>query len=241
METRCPYHDCKTVFKSDDRPDCIISQASNGLIRAVCPFCKNPCTLKPLELLEQMEKKQIYLAEQNSLQGGPCRSEDEVVPLRVLLEDLRSLQNIGSIFRTADAMGFGEIVLSGICGIPNRKDVVKASLGAEEYVSWRYAQDSLSVLKDLKARGVFLMGLELTEKSIDLNLLGQIYDWNVPLCLVLGNEVSGVSEEALNICDKVCHIPMKGAKESLNVAVAFGIAAYEISKMAVVSQKISIA
>lgn len=234
METRCPYPDCHTVFDSVSHQNSIYSQASNGFQRAICFACKRPATLKPLELLEQMEKKEVYLREQNSLEGGPQSAPAQPVQLMAMLEDLRSLQNIGSIFRTADAIGFEKIFLSGICGIPNRKDLTKASLGAEEHIVWKYSHASLQALQELKVQGVYLLGLELTETSVDIESLG---DANFapalkqPLCMVLGNEVSGVSEEVLSICDIVCHIPMKGTKESLNVAVAFGIAAFEIARL----------
>jgi 23S rRNA (guanosine2251-2'-O)-methyltransferase len=234
MQTRCPYPDCRSVFDSASRQESIVSQASNGFQRAICVACKRPCTLKPVELLEQMEKKEVYLAEQNSLEGGPSAPPAQPVRLLAILEDLRSLQNIGSIFRTADAIGFEKIFLSGICGVPNRKDVTKASLGAEEHIAWKYSHASFETLQALKADGVFLLGLELTKASVDIERLSD-HDFEsklrVPLCMVLGNEVSGVSEEALSVCDLVCHIPMKGTKESLNVAVAFGIAAYEIARI----------
>jgi 23S rRNA (guanosine2251-2'-O)-methyltransferase len=234
METRCPYPDCRFVFDSASRQESIVSQASNGFQRAICVACKRRCTLKPVELLEQMEKKEVFLAEQNSLEGGPSVTAEQPARLLAVLEDLRSLQNIGSIFRTADAIGFEKIFLSGICGVPNRKDVTKASLGAEEHISWKYSHASLKTLQALKADGVFLLGLELTQTSVDLERLSDpdfAIKFTMPLCMVLGNEVSGVSEEALSICDLVCHIPMKGTKESLNVAVAFGIAAYEIARI----------
>jgi tRNA G18 (ribose-2'-O)-methylase SpoU len=234
METRCPYPDCRFVFNSDSHQQAVSSQASNGFQRAVCIACMRPCTLKPIDLLAQMEKKEVYLAEQNSLEGGPAATAKQPARLLALLEDLRSLQNIGSIFRTADAIGFEEIFLSGICGVPNRKDLTKASLGAEEHIAWKYSHASLAILQELKADGIFLLGLELTKSSIDLDHLSDPVlqpKLRMPLCLVLGNEVSGVSEEALGVCDLVCHIPMKGTKESLNVAVAFGIAAYEIARI----------
>jgi tRNA G18 (ribose-2'-O)-methylase SpoU len=150
-----------------------------------------------------------------------------------LVEDVRSLWNVGSIFRTADGAGIKSLYLTGITGCPPRKEIKKVSLGAEDSVKWRYHWSALAVLSKLKARGVFLVGLERTPESIPLHEFVAGKHSNITdgqcLCLIVGNEVTGLSQETLSVCDIVCDLPMHGSKESLNVAVAFGIAAYMLS------------
>lgn len=141
-----------------------------------------------------------------------------------LLEDVRSLWNVGSIFRSADGAGVSTLYLTGITGSPPRREIAKTSLGAEQNVNWRYHWNSLSVLTILKRHKVLLLGLERTAGSQPLNQFRLKAGQKV--CLIVGNEVSGLSQEALSVCDVVCDLPMHGVKESLNVAVAFGIAAY---------------
>jgi tRNA G18 (ribose-2'-O)-methylase SpoU len=147
-----------------------------------------------------------------------------------LLEDVRSLWNVGSIFRTADGAGFSLLYLCGITACPPRREILKTSLGAEENVAWDYYTSALNILPRLKEQGVQVVGLELTPAStplataVERKLLGK------RLCLVVGNEVTGISAEVLPMCDLVCHLPMRGVKESLNVAVAFGIASYLLAE-----------
>jgi tRNA G18 (ribose-2'-O)-methylase SpoU len=159
------------------------------------------------------------------LQFAP-ESVDLIAPVSAIVEDVRSLMNVGSIFRTADAAGMSQLYLCGITGCPPRKEIAKTSLGAENHVTWEYFAHPLDIMLSLKRRGVKILALEKTESSKplpDLLAEGLIAK---PLCFVVGNEVTGVSPEVLANCDLVCHLPMKGSKESLNVSVAFGIAAY---------------
>ncbi len=152
-------------------------------------------------------------------------------PLHVVLEDIRSLHNVGSIFRTSDAFGFRYLHLCGITGTPDRKDVKKTSLSSEGYIEWKYHMSGIHAVSDLKALGVKIISLECSDTSIDISDLQLEPLGSAPLCLVLGNEVSGVSEEILAASDLICHIPMRGIKESLNVSVAFGVAAFSISNL----------
>jgi tRNA G18 (ribose-2'-O)-methylase SpoU len=157
-------------------------------------------------------------------------------PFVVVVEDVRSLWNVGSIFRTADGAGCSLLVLCGITGCPPRKEIAKTSLGAEDSVSWLYASSVTDVVASLKKHGFLVVGLEVTTgiqgvpDSVDLKDAIAGNKIRVPLCLVVGNEVTGLSVEALSDCDVICHLPMRGIKESLNVAVAFGIAAYDIAE-----------
>ncbi|HNP75055.1 MAG TPA: RNA methyltransferase [bacterium] len=142
----------------------------------------------------------------------------------VICDNIRSLYNVGSIFRTADALGVKKIYLCGITGTPLQKGLAKVALGAEKSVSWEKVGQTWRVVEKLKRQGVQVVALEQTLGSIDVKRFKPIF----PLALVLGNEVDGVAESVLKRTNGVVHIPMAGIKESLNVAVAFGIAGYEI-------------
>ncbi|MFN8654969.1 MAG: TrmH family RNA methyltransferase [Candidatus Obscuribacterales bacterium] len=187
-----------------------------------CPHCGQPMTARLLSVLDQTERQY-----RKHLAAGTACAENFPDPgdqQSALLEDVRSLWNVGSIFRSSDGAGLTTLYLTGITGCPPRKEIAKTSLGAEENVRWRYHWNSLSVLKTLKQHGVLLLGLERTAGSQPLNQFRLQPGQRV--CLIVGNEVSGLSQEALSVCDVVCDLPMHGVKESLNVAVAFGIAAY---------------
>ena len=135
------------------------------------------------------------------------------LPFSVILNNIRSLHNVGSIFRTADAVGVEKIWLCGI-----------TALGAEDNVLWEYRKDVLSVIEELKNKKYQTVLLEQIEGSCPYNE----FIPKAPVCLILGNEISGVSSKVLDSCDKAIEIEMMGKKNSLNVAVAFGIAAYHI-------------
>ncbi|MFA6228509.1 MAG: RNA methyltransferase [Patescibacteria group bacterium] len=144
--------------------------------------------------------------------------------VHVICDNIRSLYNVGSIFRTADALGVAQVWLGGITGTPEQKGVKKVALGAEETVAWEYVKQPWRAVEQLKRRGFKVVALELTKDSQNV----KVFKPKFPLVLIVGNEVAGVSPALLNRCDAIVHIPMKGMKESLNVSVAFGIAAYEI-------------
>jgi 23S rRNA (guanosine2251-2'-O)-methyltransferase len=133
------------------------------------------------------------------------------------------------MFRTADAMGMGKLFLTGITGSPPRKEIAKTSLGAEDHVSWSYNAHALEVLPELKAQGVIVLALERCKGSKPVSEIAQGFEPNQKFALVVGNEVMGVSPETLAACDAVADLPMCGIKESLNVAVAFGVAAYALA------------
>lgn len=140
----------------------------------------------------------------------------------VILDNIRSAQNVGSIIRTCDALGIHNLYFVGIT--PDSKDqkVLKTSLGAEKNIKTKYVSDLYTVLNNLKGDGYKIIGLEIHPKAIDIST----YKTPEKVALVVGNEVSGLSDEIISLCDDLIFIPMKGIKESLNVAVAFGIAAY---------------
>ena len=146
------------------------------------------------------------------------------VPMYFLLENIRSAYNVGSIFRTADGMGAKKIFLSGYTCKPPQKDLVKTALGAENSVKWEHNEDTILLANKVKAQKIKLILLEHTQSSESLYNL----DWDFPLCIVLGNEVDGVSEKLIKLCDTHTEIPMHGIKQSLNVSVAAGIIGYEM-------------
>ncbi|MFA6097871.1 MAG: TrmH family RNA methyltransferase [Candidatus Paceibacterota bacterium] len=149
----------------------------------------------------------------------------------VICDDLRSLHNIGSVFRTADGAGVNKIYLCGISGRPDderaKGKISKVALGAEESVKWEYAKQAWRVVEELKKNGFEIVSLEQNPESIDYSA----YKPKCPVALIIGNENSGVKKTLLDRSDKIIEIPMRGAKESLNVSVAFGIAAYHIGKL----------
>lgn len=144
----------------------------------------------------------------------------------VIVDNVRSLHNVGAIFRTADGAGAQEVILCGIAGCPPRTEIRKAALGAEEVVPWRYEKSALTAIEKLREAGYFIVVLEKTTNS---HLLYKA-ELRMPLALVVGHEFTGVTPEVLAAADVVAHLPMYGAKVSLNVSVAFGVAAYEIRR-----------
>jgi tRNA G18 (ribose-2'-O)-methylase SpoU len=142
----------------------------------------------------------------------------------VLAHNIRSMHNIGSIFRTSDGAGVSKIYLTGYCACPPRKEISKTALGAEKSVSWEFFKDPIELVKKLKKDGVQIISLERTKKSSNIQKIKPKY----PVCMIIGNEIDGVGEDLLKLSDKVVEIPMCGKKDSLNVSVAFGIGIYAL-------------
>ncbi len=161
--------------------------------------------------------------------------------ITVILHNVRSLHNVGSIFRTADAVGVKKIYLCGITPKPidefgrPRQQLTKVSLGAEKYVAWdasaRSARAITNLLGKLRKDGYKIFAIEQSKKSIPYYKLPKSYILNSKFCLLLGSEIKGLPSSILSHAERILEIPMKGKKESLNVAVAFGIVAFHfISK-----------
>lgn len=150
----------------------------------------------------------------------------------LVLHNIRSVYNVGSIFRTADAAGVSKIILSGYTPLPldrfnlPRKDFVKVSLGAEKTIPWEQHKNFAAAVKTLKKENYLVVAVEQDKKSVSL------FDFKMPknkkAALVLGNEVRGLSKQSLSLCDKIVEIPMRGHKESLNVSVAAGIVLFTL-------------
>ena len=145
----------------------------------------------------------------------------------VICDNIRSLENIGSIFRTADALGVTKIFLCGISGKPPHHKISKTALGAENTIPFEYCKQTSRLIDKLKKSKIKIVALEQDKKAVSYTKL----KLNFPLALLVGNEVKGVSKNVLAKCDKIIELPMMGEKESLNVSVAFGIAGYEINKL----------
>lgn len=148
----------------------------------------------------------------------------------LLLHNIRSVHNVGALFRTADAAGVTKIYLTGYTPTPLDRfgrpvsELSKVALGGEHSVVWEYTKDPVKLVKKLKKEGIYVVGLEQDKKSVDYKKVKPLY----PFLFVVGNEVEGVSPSLLMLCDTIVEIPMKGAKESLNVAVSCGIALFRI-------------
>lgn len=143
----------------------------------------------------------------------------------LILDNIRSALNVGSIIRTCDAFGVSEVYFCGITPDLENPKVKKTSLGAEKSIKAKYSPNAGEIVQTLKDKGFQIVSLELSEKSVNINDFKPLKKF----ALVVGNEVSGVSDEVLDASDAIIQIPMNGTKESLNVAVSFGIAVYALS------------
>ncbi|HON54470.1 MAG TPA: RNA methyltransferase [Bacteroidales bacterium] len=148
------------------------------------------------------------------------------IPVVIVLDDIRSRHNIGAAFRTADAFAVESIVLCGICATPPNNEIHKSALGAEETVTWKYESDILNAITNLKAKGYRIICAEQTENSTQLQNL--TIERDKKYAVVFGNEVKGVRQEVLDICDVAVEIPQFGTKHSLNVSVSIGIILWEM-------------
>ena len=155
------------------------------------------------------------------------------LPVSVLLENVRSMYNVGSFFRTADAAGVEALHLCGYTSYPPKKEISKTALGAEETVRWDHTMDTVARVKELRARGYEIAAIETSDRSVDL------FDWTprFPVCLMFGHEVDGLTEPVMEFADTHVRIPMLGQKHSLNVATAGGVVLYELLRKFVAMQR----
>ena len=145
-------------------------------------------------------------------------------PIHVVLDNIRSAFNVGSIFRTADAGAAAHLHLCGMTAHPPHKKLEKTALGAFDYVPWTYYERNRDCVDTLHAQGIPVIAIEITDKSVPMT----DYAWPRPAAIVLGNEVNGVNHRVLRRADAVVSIPMYGHKNTINVATAFGIILYDI-------------
>lgn len=161
--------------------------------------------------------------------------EAEKTPLTVVLDNVRSQNNIGSVFRTSDAFRVEKIALCGICSTPPHRDIHKTALGAEDSVAWQYYEETIDCVKELKAQGYKVFAIEQVDDSIKLDQLSNqqiIKPSDQPkVAIIFGNEVEGVQEELLPLCDGSIEIPQFGTKHSLNISCAAAIVIWEMFKL----------
>jgi tRNA G18 (ribose-2'-O)-methylase SpoU len=149
-------------------------------------------------------------------------------PIIIILDDIRSLNNIGSVFRTADAFLVEKIYLCGITATPPNKEIHKTALGETETVEWEHQQDVIEVIEKLKKENVTVLAIEQVESAVFLNEFE--IEKDVKYAFVFGNEVFGVNQKAIEICDGSIEIPQLGTKHSLNIAVSAGIVIWDVFK-----------
>jgi tRNA G18 (ribose-2'-O)-methylase SpoU len=152
--------------------------------------------------------------------------EAEKSSIIIILDNIRSLNNIGSVFRTADAFLVQKIYLCGITATPPHKDIRKTALGATESVDWEYKKDTLEVVKELKQQGISIVAVEQAENAVMLNHFE--VGPTETIALIFGNEVKGVSQDVVNASDTVLEIPQFGTKHSLNISVSAGVVVWDI-------------
>ena len=172
-------------------------------------------TIRKLKTIDLIAKKNL-----NEIKEGP-RS-----PVFLILDNIRSMYNVGAIFRTADAARIKKLYLCGITATPPRKELEKTSLKTIDFVPWEYYNDAKNIIKILKSQGVQIVALEQTDSSVDF----RSFNYQKPVAIIIGHETNGVSDKLLPLCDAIVEIPMLGIANSLNVATATGIILYHLIK-----------
>lgn len=208
VQVRCPAEECKRLFPVPARK---LGRSTT------CPQCGERMTARPPEIEERLRQQELVV------KGGAGETHPRVERLDfvVLLDNIRSAWNVGSIFRTADGCGVRKLHLCGITATPPRADIAKTALGADQAVAWEYHAFPQQAIEQVIEEGYTPVVLENGEaQSLSL------FEWPRRICLVIGNEVAGVSVEVMQADPCRVSIPMMGVKNSFNVAVAFGIAAY---------------
>lgn len=183
------------------------------LICVLISFFRLPLNLNKLSTKQLIERK----GDLTKLKTSP-RNE-----VYLILDNIRSMYNVGAIFRTADAARIKKLYLCGITATPPRKEIEKTALKTIDYVPWEYIANLKLKIKKLKQEGIQIVGLEQTDQFIDYRK----FDYAKPVAIIIGNEVDGISQEILDLCDAVVEIPMQGIANSLNVATAAGIILFE--------------
>lgn len=170
-----------------------------------------------------MKNKKLSLSELNRITVDEFKEKDKT-PLVVILDNIRSLNNIGSVFRSSDAFAIEKIYLCGYTATPPHREIRKTAIGATESVNWEHQENVLEVIKDLKNKSYEVYAIEQTENSIGL----QDFTPKGKTAIIMGNEVDGVQQEAIDLCDGVIEIPQEGTKHSLNISVSCGIVLWDI-------------
>ena len=148
------------------------------------------------------------------------------MPITIILDNIRSLVNVGSVFRTSDAFLIKEVILCGITATPPHREIQKTALGATESVDWRYAESTANIVKELQSQNVKVYAVEQADDSKMLDVIDFSFDQEI--AIVMGNEVKGVSDEVMEIVDDCIELPQFGTKHSLNISVTTGIMIWEL-------------
>lgn len=173
-----------------------------------------------------MERKKLSMEQLNRISVEQYKFSEKT-PIVLILDNVRSMSNIGSMFRTADAFRLDGLYLCGITATPPHREINKTALGATESVDWYYVQSTADCVRDLKAKGYQIISLEQTENSV---MLQDFKVESTPIALIFGNEVEGVNQNVIDLSDTVIEIPQIGTKHSFNVSVSCGITLWEIFK-----------
>lgn len=176
-----------------------------------CPQCLGETQIISQKTIHTEAKMRVKTIKRNKIHRA------------VLLDNIRSAWNVGSILRSADGLGFDQVFLCGITPTPENEAVKKTSLGAEKTIQWSYAKNAVTVIKSLKAEGWKVYAIEEDSQAVEIQKLKTIVHQSV---LIVGSEITGVDSELLSLCDEIFYIPMRGEKRSLNVAIAFSIAGF---------------
>ena len=179
--------------------------------------------LKNLKKL--MKNKKLKLQELGRISVKAFK-EAEKTPIIIVLDNIRSLNNIGSVFRSSDAFRIEKIYLCGITAQPPHRDIHKTALGATESVEWEYVENTVDLIHKLKSEGVITLAIEQAENSLILNEFHP--QPNQKYAIVMGNEVDGVQQSVINVCDNVLEIPQIGTKHSLNISVCTGVVLWDL-------------
>lgn len=182
-----------------------------------CPQCLGETKVISEKIIHEEEKTRVKIEK--------C----EGVVHAVLLDNIRSAWNVGSILRSADGFGFANVYLCGITPTPENEAVRKTSLGAEESLSWSYHKDAVELVKSLKVEGWKVWALEEDSNAISISNQKSVSSGQKAV-LILGSEVTGVDADLLSLCDEIFYIPMQGEKRSFNVAIAFSVAAFVLGQ-----------
>lgn len=178
----------------------------------------------------QLHMKKLSMDELGRVSVPEFKSMEKL-PVVIVLDNVRSLHNVGSAFRTSDAFRVSKIFLTGITGIPPHREIEKTALGATQSVDWEYVEQPASAVEKLRSEGYRIVLVEQTDSSIPLQEMEFNPDGRT--CLVFGNEVNGVSEALLPLADQAVEIPQMGTKHSLNISVCIGIVVWEISRRSI--------
>jgi len=179
-------------------------------------FIKN-CTFVFMRKLKNNELNRISIADFKDAMK---------MPITIILDNIRSLVNVGSVFRTSDAFLIKEVILCGITATPPHREIQKTALGATESVDWRYAESTANIVKELQSQNVKVYAVEQADDSKMLDVIDFSFDQEI--AIVMGNEVKGVSDEVMEIVDDCIELPQFGTKHSLNISVTTGIMIWEL-------------